>query len=120
MATDPSFATFVVEQASDAAAVAGEVRVRRMFGEYALYLGEKVVGLLCDDQLFLKPTEGGRALLERVVEAPPYPGAKPYFLLGEELDDRALLAALLQRTAAELPEPKPKTPKAPKPKRAGR
>jgi TfoX/Sxy family transcriptional regulator of competence genes len=71
-----------------------------------------VVGLLCDDQVFLKPTAGGRALLERVVEAPPYPGAHPYLLLGEELDDRALLAALLQRTAAELPEPKPKKPKA--------
>jgi TfoX/Sxy family transcriptional regulator of competence genes len=117
MATDPNFAAFVVEQAGEAAAAAGDVRVRRMFGEYALYLGEKVVGLLCDDQVFLKPTVGGRTLLERVVEAPPYPGAKPYLLLGEELDDRALLAALLQRTAAELPEPKPKRPKA---KRTGR
>jgi TfoX/Sxy family transcriptional regulator of competence genes len=119
MPTDPSFATFVTEQASDATAGAGDVRVRRMFGEYALYLGEKVVGLLCDDQLFLKPTAGGRALLERVVEAPPYPGAKPYLLLADELDDRALLAALLQRTADELPEPKPKKPKKPKAKRAG-
>lgn len=107
MATDPGFATFVVEQAEDA----GDVRVRRMFGEYALYLGDKVVGLLCDDQAFLKPTEGGRTLLERVVEAPPYPGAKPYLLLGAELDDRVLLAALLQRTAAEVPEPKPKKPR---------
>jgi len=106
MATDPGFATFVVEQAEEA----GDVRVRRMFGEYALYLGDKVVGLLCDDQAFLKPTDGGRALLARVVEAPPYPGAKPYLLLSDELDDRALLAALLQRTAAELPEPKPKKP----------
>ena len=107
MATDAGFATFVTEQASGA----GDVRVRRMFGEYALYLGDKVVGLICDDQAFLKPTEGGRALLDRVVEAPPYPGAKPYLLLGEELDDPALLAALLQRTAEELPEPKPKKPK---------
>lgn len=111
MATDPAFATFVVEQASDAAGDAGDVRVRRMFGEYALYLGDKVVGLLCDDQAFLKPTEGGRALLERVVEAPPYPGAKPYLLLSDELDDRAQLAELLRRTAAELPEPKPKKPR---------
>jgi len=107
MATDPGFADYVVEQAGEA----GDVRARRMFGEYALYLGDKVVALLCDDQAFLKPTDGGRALLTRVVEAPPYPGAKPYLLLSEELDDRALLAALLQRTAAELPEPKPKRPR---------
>lgn len=108
MATDPGFAAYVVEQASDAA---GSVRVRRMFGEYALYLDDKVVALLCDDQAFLKPTPGGRALLVRVVEAAPYPGAKPYLLLGDELDDRALLAALLQRTADELPAPKPRRPR---------
>jgi TfoX/Sxy family transcriptional regulator of competence genes len=107
----------VVEQASDAATMPGAVRVRRMFGEYALYLGDKVVALICDDQVFLKPTVGGRALLERPVEAPPYGGAKLHLLLAEELDDRDLLAALLQRTAAELPEPKPRKPKA---KRAGR
>ncbi len=52
MATDPGFAAFVVEQASDTGANSGDVRVRRMFGEYALYLGDKVVGLLCDDQAF--------------------------------------------------------------------
>jgi TfoX/Sxy family transcriptional regulator of competence genes len=112
VATDAGFAAFVVEQASDAAAVPGAVRVRRMFGEYALYLGDKVVALICDDQVFLKPTPGGRALLERPVEAPPYGGAKPHLLLAEELDDRALLAALLQCTAAELPEPKPRRRKA--------
>lgn len=118
MATDPGFAAFVVEQAGEAAAAGfGEVRARRMFGEYALYLGDKVVALLCDDQVFLKPTEAGRALLLRVVEAPPYPGARPHLLLGDELDDRARLAALLQRTAAELPEPKPKKPRT---KRAAR
>jgi TfoX/Sxy family transcriptional regulator of competence genes len=116
VATDAGFAAFVVEQASDAAAVPGAVRVRRMFGEYALYLGDKVVALICDDQVFLKPTPGGRALLERwwerPVEAPPDGGPKPHLLLAEELDDRALLAALLQRTAAELPEPKPRRRKA--------
>jgi TfoX/Sxy family transcriptional regulator of competence genes len=107
MATDPSFAAFVVEQAGDVI----DVRVRRMFGEYALYVGDKVVGLLCDDQAFIKPTPGGRALIERVVEGAPYPGAKPHLLLADELEDRGLLAALLLRTADELPEPKPKTPK---------
>jgi TfoX/Sxy family transcriptional regulator of competence genes len=107
MATDPSFAAYVLDQAAEA----GDVRARRMFGEYALYLGDKVVGFLCDDQAFLKPTAGGRALLARVVEGLPYPGAKPHLLLADELDDRPLLAALLQRTAEELPEPAPKRPR---------
>ena len=32
---------------------------RRMFGEAALYLGPKVVALICDDRLFLKATAVG-------------------------------------------------------------
>jgi TfoX/Sxy family transcriptional regulator of competence genes len=107
MATDPGFAAFVVEQAGD---VSG-VRVRRMFGEYAVYVGEKVVGFLCDDQAFVKSTAGGRALLESAVEGFPYPNAKPHLVLADELDDRNLLSALLQRTADELPDPEPKKPK---------
>lgn len=30
----------------------------QMFGEYALFLDGKVVALVCEDQLFLKPTPG--------------------------------------------------------------
>ena len=56
------------------------VSARKMFGEYCLYCDGKPVALVCDDQLFLKPTTAGRALLAAVgdvVEAPPYPGARP-------------------------------------------
>jgi len=79
-----------------------------MFGEYALYLGEKVVAFACDNQLYLKPTDAGRALLRHVSEAPPYPGAKMHFRLDDEIDDRALFKRLLQATASALPLPKPK------------
>ncbi|MEJ0099423.1 MAG: TfoX/Sxy family protein [Pseudomonadota bacterium] len=53
---------------------------RKMFGEYALYLDGKVVALVCDDQLFLKPTPEGKAYLEIVSEAAPFPGAKNFYL----------------------------------------
>jgi TfoX/Sxy family transcriptional regulator of competence genes len=42
----------------------GEVSYKKMFGEYAVYVGPKVVALVCDNSLFLKPTEAGRSLLE--------------------------------------------------------
>lgn len=58
-----------------------------MFGEFALYLDGTIVALVCDNQLFLKPTDEGRRLLGQVKEAPPYPGAKSYFLFTVELDD---------------------------------
>ena len=91
---------------------AGQIHARTLFGEYALYCGDKRVALVCDNQLFVKPTPGGRAILGQPVEAPPYPGAKPCLLVQEGLDDADLLSRLIARTAQELPAPKPKKPKA--------
>lgn len=107
MATDPSFADFVLDLLKGA----GETTVRRMFGEYALYLDGKVVALLCDDQFFLKPTAAGLAALGTPKQAPPYPGAKLYYLIDEGLDDREALQRLVRLTADALPLPKPKKPK---------
>jgi DNA transformation protein and related proteins len=115
MASDSAFAQHVCDQLSGV----GEISCRKMFGEYAVYLDEKVVALICDNQLFLKPTEVGRALLGAPEEAPPYPGAKPYFVLDEHLDDRQLLAAAFGTTASALPAPRPKKAKqAKKPRKA--
>jgi TfoX/Sxy family transcriptional regulator of competence genes len=107
MASDPGFVQFICEQLHDVR----DISHRKMFGEYAIYIGHKVVALVCDNQLFVKPTAAGRALLPHPVEAPPYPGAKPHFLLDAEVDDREFLAALFRATEREVPEPKPKKPR---------
>ena len=65
---------------------------------------------MCDNQLFVKPTAGGRKFAGRVAEAPPYPSAKPSLLIDERMDDREWISALIRITAAELPVPKPKKP----------
>jgi TfoX/Sxy family transcriptional regulator of competence genes len=81
-----------------------------MFGEYGIYLEGKLVALVCDDRLFVKPTPGGRAYAQGAAEAPPYPGAKPCLVIGaDQWDDQAWLAELFRRTAAELPLPKPRS-----------
>lgn len=88
---------------------AGAVRSRKLFGEYALYLDDKVVALVCDDQLFVKPTEVGRDFIGRVEEAPPYPGSKPFFWIDEgKWEDASWLCELIRLTAAALPLLKPK------------
>ncbi len=110
MATDLSFVQYVCEQTGLQA-----LTYKKMFGEYALYLDGKVVALICDNQVFLKPTAEARAMLSNVVEASPYPGAKPSLRLGDELDDRDLLKRLLETTALALPAAKPKpSPRKPK------
>jgi TfoX/Sxy family transcriptional regulator of competence genes len=107
MASDQSFVDFVCEQAN----MAGRLSYKKMFGEYALYLEGKVVALVCDNQLFIKPTAEGKRLLRDVEEHPPYPNAKPHYRIGDELDDSELLRRVLMATADALPTPKPKTAK---------
>jgi TfoX/Sxy family transcriptional regulator of competence genes len=107
MASNQSFVEYVTDQMRGA----GDIRYRKMFGEYAVYCRDKVVALICDDRLFVKETAGGRALIGDVVEAPPYAGAKPHFLIEDRLDDPEWLAVLIRVTESELPAPKPKRPK---------
>ena len=99
----------------DQAASLRNLHARKMFGEYAVYCDGKVVALVTDDALFVKPTDAGRAFIGRPAEAPPYPGAKPYFAIEDKLDDQRWLSALIRATADELPPPKPKKPRSTKP-----
>jgi TfoX/Sxy family transcriptional regulator of competence genes len=105
MSSNQKTVDFLVEQMSGA----GNISSRKMFGEYAVYCDGKVIGLICDDQLFIKPTEKGRVFIGNGEEKPPYPGAKPYFLITDELwDDSEWLSELTSITASELPLPKKK------------
>jgi TfoX/Sxy family transcriptional regulator of competence genes len=103
VASDPEFVKFVCEQLGGA----GNISSRRMFGEAAVYLEGKVIGLVCDNQFFLKATEPGRTKIGAPTEAAPFPGANPWFLLAD-LDDPEFLADLARVTAAALPGPKAK------------
>ncbi len=107
MASDINFVEYVVGQLEHL----GEVSARKMFGEYAIYHKEKLVALVCDNQVFVKPTQAGRAFIGEVVEAPPYPGAKPSFLMGDQVEDKEWLGQLIRVTEEELPAPKPKKPR---------
>ena len=111
MATDPKTVAYLADQMAGA----GEVSARKMFGEYGVYVDGKLAGLVCDDRLFVKPTEASDGLLAGGETDAPYPGAKPHPVVPEDRwDDADWLAALMRGTAAALPAPKPKTPKAKK------
>jgi TfoX/Sxy family transcriptional regulator of competence genes len=107
MASDQKFLDYILDQIDSG----GHVTCKKMFGEYGLYFGDKLFGLVCDNKLFIKPTLSGRQFIDNVVEASPYPGAKPSFLISEKLDDRDWLKKLVAITVKELPEPKPKLKK---------
>lgn len=102
MATEKSFVEYVVGQMKDA----GEVTFRKMFGEYAIYIDGKITALVCDNRLFIKPTEAGREYIGKPVEAPAYPGAKNSFLIDDRLEDVEWLSKLVKISAEELREKK--------------
>jgi TfoX/Sxy family transcriptional regulator of competence genes len=87
---------------------AGSISYRKMFGEYAIYCDGKVVALVCDNQLYVKPTEAGKTYIGTITEAPPYPGAKMYFLIEDKFEDREWISDLIRITTMDLPLPKPK------------
>jgi DNA transformation protein and related proteins len=109
MGTRQSTVDFVLDQLAKLPGI----RARKMFGEYALYYDEKVVGLLCDDQLFIKITPAGKALVgDEFEEGEAYPGAKPSLLVGpEHLEDQERLSELVRVTANALPMSRPRAAK---------
>jgi len=104
MTTSQGTIDFLLDQLSSLP----NVRACKMFGEYALYCDEKVVALVCDNQLFVKITHQGKALVgDRYVEGKAYPGAKPSMVIGaEEIDDGDRLCELIRITADALPAPR--------------
>jgi TfoX/Sxy family transcriptional regulator of competence genes len=108
MPSSRSVADHIIDQARGA----GAVSARAMFGEYGICMGDLTVALICDDRLFVKPTEAGRQFAGPLEEASPYPGAKPYLVIPEDRwEDADWMATLFATTARNLPAPKPKKPR---------
>lgn len=99
-----------VEYIADQCRSAGVITYRKMFGEYALYCNGKLFALVCDDMLFLKPTEQVKEKYPDLPEKPPYDGAKNYLFI-EDVDNAEFLTELVTATYNALPEPKPKKPR---------
>lgn len=98
MDSNADFVQYVVDQCADA----GVITARKMMGDYCIYCDGVVFGLVCDNGLYIKPTEACRALLREVVMRPPYDGAKEYFYIAD-VDSRDYLASIVRTTVANLP-----------------
>ncbi len=114
MATSQSTMDFLLDVLSDSR----QVSARRMFGEFCLYYAGRPIGLVCNEELFLKPTEAGRLLMSEPQWGAPFPGARPHLRISaDSWDDRAWMNHLVRTTFENLPPPKPVAPKR-KPKNA--
>ncbi len=105
MATKKSTIDYLIDQLSST-----KVRARAMFGEYALYCQDKVVALVCDNELFVKITDPGKKFVgNNYREGFAYPGAKASMhISGDLCEDPRFISELILITAKSLPEAKPK------------
>lgn len=63
MASNSDFVQYIVDQCSGA----GEIAVRKMMGDYCIYCDGIIFGLICDNNLYIKETDAGRAVLKEEV-----------------------------------------------------
>ena len=108
MSTKKSTIDYLVDQLSPE-----DVRARAMFGEYALYCQNKIIALVCDDDLFVKITLPGKKFVgKKYEEGYAYPGAKAsIYISGDLCEDSVFISKLIAITAKALHEPKPKKKK---------
>ncbi len=104
MATSLEFHDYAMDRLSSA----GDFYSLRMMGEYCIYMEDKVIGLLCDDMLLLKPTESVLKLMPDAERKYPYEGSKTLMVIVEDLENTDLLAAVTSAMYDELPAPKKK------------
>jgi DNA transformation protein and related proteins len=106
MATSQSTIDYILDQISGV----GIISARKMFGEFALYCNEKVVGLVCDDTLYIKITEQGKKFVGIYYqEGFAYSGAKVSMMIdGDRIEDGEWLSELVRITAENVPLPKPR------------
>lgn len=97
MASNTDFVQYVADQCGGA----GQIVVKKMFGDYGIYCNGTIFGLICDNRFYLKPTEPVRKLLRKEELCPPYDGAKDYFYIAD-VDDRDYLATLVRATCKAL------------------
>ena len=88
MASNTDFVQYIADQCSGA----GEIMVKKMFGDYGIYSDGKIFGLICDDCFYLKPTDAVRPLLRVVDMRPPYDGAKVQGTSGTEAQKETLIS----------------------------
>ena len=103
MASNVDFVQYIVDQCSGA----GDITVKKMMGDYCIYCDGVIFGLVCDNNLYIKPTSQGAERLKEVVTRSPYPGAKEHFLI-TDVDDRDYLTAIIKATIPALSKPKSK------------
>ena len=82
----------------------GDIVIKSMMGGYLVYLNGKLIGDICNNEMFLKRTPTSDKLLADSELRYPYKGSKTLMYVFNRFEDADLIAELLEGMYAELPE----------------
>ncbi len=105
MASSVEYIEFVCEQIAGV----GDIRYKKMFGEYMIYVNDKPVLLVCNDTVFVKIKDETTILLAETETGIPYKGAKEHYIL--DIEDRELAKEVVLILEKITPIPKPRKKK---------
>ena len=102
MATLESFINYVCEQIKGI----GDVKYKKMFGEYMVYVNEKPVIIVCNNTAFVKKLDCIQKKMENRAVGFPYNGAKEHYIL--DIDDAEFSKSIVSEIEKVTPLPKKK------------
>ena len=102
MGTSLEFIEYVMEQIADC----GDIRYKKMFGEYMVYVNNKPILLVCDNSVFVKILPCLNALMNGANCGFPYAGAKDHYIL--DIDNAETTRAVIAILEQVIPFPKPR------------
>ncbi len=105
MSTTPDYIEYVCEQISGT----GNIRYRKMFGEYVVYVNEKPILLVCDNTVYVKMLDIIAGIMKDAEKGFPYQGAKEHYIL--DIDDSQLSREVIHLLEPHISIPKPKKKK---------
>lgn len=107
MATSENFIKYVCDQLCGV----GNIRYRKMFGDYIIYINEKPIITVCDETVYVKKLECIEEKMKDAEVGCPYEGAKEHYIL--DIDNQVFSKMIVNEIEAVTPVPikKVKKPK---------
>lgn len=105
MATTNEYIEYVCEQIKGV----GEIRYKKMFGEFMIYVNDKPVIIVCDNVPFVKKLDCIKDKMQNAETGCPYNGAKEHYVL--DIDNSEFCKSIIIELEKVTPIPKSKKKK---------
>lgn len=105
MATTNEYIEYVCEQINGI----GNIRYKKMFGEYMVYVNDKPVIIVCDNTAFVKQLDNIKDKMKEAETGYPYKGAKEHYVL--DIDNADFCKSIVTQIEKVTPVPKPRKKK---------